>query len=356
LHDQNGALPSPLEQGALALRLPIQVRVFHDGAFVVAAKEQGMPLLGAQITRVGAMATADLVRAWAQQWPGNDANAHNWAGELFAPAFLQAIGALNDPTAPVYVEGVIGHRRVRTTLIPHPDGAALLTAAPRTKSDVESWRDASGSGNFVRAVGGALYVSCDDLTVATPAFGEFTHACFRAMERPEPQRLILDIRRNGGGNNYLFEALRKRIERSRFNKPGALYMMISPQTFSAAQNAVNRVERETFALFVGEPSGGAPNHYGDARMFTGETTGLRAFVSTIPWFDSYPQDHRVWTMPDLPAPSLFADWEAGRDPALQLALTHVSDAPADEWSEDNTFFFGRPSQAVDWRPFWRPGP
>jgi hypothetical protein len=355
VRDHTGQMPAQFAQGVLGLRLPLQIKVFHDGAYVVAAEQEALPLLGAQITRVGSMTTVDLIRAWSRQWPGSDANAHNWARELFAPAFLEALGAVGEANAPVLVEATRRRRRVRATLRPRADGAADLTALPRTKTDAENWlASANGNGNFVREVGNALYVSVDDFGASVAVFGEFTHACFTAMEEPAPQRLILDIRRNGGGNNFLFEALRKRIGRSRFNRPGALYMLISPTTFSAAQNAVNRIERETFALFVGEPSGGAPNHYGDARMFTGEATGMRAFVSSLPWFDSYPQDRREWTMPDLFAPNLFADWQAGRDAALQLALTHVSTAPADEWSEDSTFFFARPSQAVNWRPFWRP--
>src|SRR5262249_41298236 len=130
-------------------------------------------------------------------------------------------------------------------------------------------------------------------------------------------------------------------------------VMISPTTFSAAQNATNRLERETFALFVGEPSGGAPNHYGDGQVSAGAVTGITSLISTLPWFDSYPQDQRVWVMPDLPSPQVFEDWRSGADRALQIALNHNSDQPADEWSEVNTFYFHRPSQAIDWRPFWR---
>jgi hypothetical protein len=129
--------------------------------------------------------------------------------------------------------------------------------------------------------------------------------------------------------------------------------MISPRTFSAAQNAVNRLERETFALFVGEPSGGAPNHYGDAQTSVGAATGITVGVSTLPWFDSFPMDKREWVMPDLPSPQLFADWRDGRDPALEIAMTHMSDEPADEWQEAHAFYFRRPSQSAAWRPFWR---
>lgn len=351
-----GGVPEPMASGPFSLSLPIGVRAFHDGAYVISAKDEGAQLLGTRITRVGSMEVGALVRAWATHWPGNDAWAHRWAGTMFSPAFLQALGAVSDPAAPIRVEGMLGRRRVVATLRPRADGSADRQPLPRTKTQVELWSDAAGeaaSGNFVRRAGEAVYVSCDDLGTDIQPFGAFTHACFDAMEDAAPHRLIIDLRRNGGGNNYLFEALRKRVGRSRFNRPGALYVMIAPRTFSAAQNATNRLERETFALFVGEPSGGAPNHYGDGQVSAGATTGITSLISTLPWFDSYPQDQRDWVMPDLPSPQLFADWRDGNDPALQIALTHTSTAPADEWSEANAFYFRRPSQIVDWRPFWR---
>lgn len=351
-----GGVPAPMAHGPFALSLPIGVRVFHDGAYVTSAKDEGASLLGARITHIGSMDTIALTRGWATNWPGNDAWAHRWAGTMVSPAFLQALGAVNNPSEPIRVEAVLGQRRVHAALRPRPDGSADRQPLQRTKTQVELWSDAAGqaaSGNFVRRVDEAIYVSCDELGMDTQPFGTFTHACFQAMEDAAPDRLVIDLRRNGGGNNYLFEALRKHVERSRFNRPGALYVMISPRTFSAAQNATNRLERETFALFVGEPSGGAPNHFGDGQVSAGAATGITSLISTLPWFDSYPQDQRVWVMPDLPSPQLFEDWRDGADPTLQIALTHTGDAPADEWSEVNTFYFRRPSQATEWRPFWR---
>jgi len=351
-----GGVPAPLGQGPFALSLPIGVRVVHDGAYVTSVKDDGARLLGARITRIGSTDTSALMRAWATNWPGNDAWAHRWSGTLFSPAFLQALGAVSDPAAPIRVEATFGRRQIHAMLQPSSNGSTDRHPLQRTKTQVELWSEAAGqgaSGNFMRRAGEAIYISCDDLGADIESFGAFTRACFEAMEDPALSRLIIDLRRNGGGNNYLFEALRKRVERSRFNRPGALYVMISPRTFSAAQNAANRLERETFALFVGEPSGGAPNHFGDGEVAAGASTGVTSLISTLPWFDSYPQDRRAWIMPDLPSPELFADWRDGDDPALQIALTHAGQAPADEWSEASTFYFRRPSQAAEWRPFWR---
>lgn len=340
-------------EGPLQLALPFKARAFHDGVYVVAAKDEAVTLNGARITRVGRMASADLVRAIAQDWPGNDAWAHRWAGyHVSKPALLEGLGAIDDPAAPVVVEAMQGRRRMRATLRPRVGAEEALVDVARAQAPREAWAEAAGGGNYVRMVGRAIYISCDAMEDLN-AFLAFTRECFAAMVNTDSDRVVFDVRRNGGGNNFLPEALRKRMLRSRFNRPGGLYVLTSPATFSAAQNPTTRLERDSFAIFVGEPTGGAPNHYGDAQAYRGEASGLTSIVSTIPWFDSYPQDTRPWIMPDLHVPDTFADFSAGMDRALDLALTHTTDAEANEIDEARIFYYERPSQGVDWRPFWR---
>jgi hypothetical protein len=341
--------------GPFQLALPILARAFHDGVYVTAAKDEGTPLLGARIARVGGIDTVAVMRAVAEQWCGNDAWAHRWAGAHFAsPALLEGLGIVRDPAAPIVVDGMRGNRRVHASLRPSPEAAAGLQEMGRTASARERWEREAGVGNYVRVEGGAVYISCNDMDdVEGKTFGDFTRECFAAMENEGADRLIFDVRRNGGGNNFWPEALRKRILRSRFNRPGGLYVLTSPFTFSAAQNPTTRLERDSFALFVGEPTGGSPNHYGDARPFSGEASGLTSIVSTLPWFDSYPQDEREWILPDLPAPVTFADDRVGADRALDIAMTHTTDAEANELDRERVFFYERESQNVRWTPFWR---
>ena len=76
-------------------------------------------------------------------------------------------------------------------------------------------------------------------------------------------------------------------------------------------------------------------------------------VSTLPWFDSYPQDEREWILPDLPAPVTFADAVSGADRALGMAMRHTTDAEANELSRARVFFYERDSQKAGWAPLWR---
>ena len=352
-----GGVPAALAQGSFALSVPMRVRVFHDGAYVTDAAEEALPLLGARLDQVGSATTEALLRNWAQDWPGNDAWAQRWSASLFgSPAFLQGLGAVGDPRAPLRFVGTRDQRTVELFLRPRVDAAAILQSLPRTQSDREAWAADAGCENYARIIEAcrALYISLDAMeNLEKKSFEAFTRECAAAMESTNVERLIIDLRRNGGGNNFFPEVLRKKIARSRFNRQGALLVLISPVTFSAAQNLATRLERETFALFVGEPTGGRPNHFGDASVFTGSVTGLTSIVSSLPWFDSYPDDKRAWIAPDAPAPMLFDDWRSGRDGALGVALTLQTAAGFDEYREDAVFFYRRKSQQVPWRPFWR---
>lgn len=352
-----GGVPPPLANGPFRLALPLRLRVFDDGAWVVAAAGEAASLLGCRLSRIGRMSVEDLVRALATNWPGNEAWAHHWsAGTLVSPAFLQALDAIDDPERPIEFDAMDIHgQRVSRRVTPLDRALPRLQDLARVPTPREGWAQAAGGGNYVRDLGdGAAYASIDDMDdVEGKTFEQLTRDVFAQLARDDTRRLIIDLRRNGGGNNFLGEALRKGIGRSRCNRPGGLYVLTGPQTFSAAQNLANRLERETFALFVGEPTGGAPNHYGDARIMAGAETGLTAMVSSLPWFDSYPQDPRPWILPDLPVPDRCGDWRAGRDRALETVLAHRDDAAPEDWSLDRVFYFRRPSQQRGWAPFWR---
>ena len=344
-----GKVPSAFASGPFGLHLPWRVRLFDDGAYVVAAQDAG--LLGARIEQVGKLSSARLMRALDATWPGNRAWAHNWAGLVLAsPAQLQGLGALTDARAPLPV------RLSGSQVLLHPtEDTAALSEITRAKSPRELWAQEARRGNYVKMLPDqrVLYLSIDDMDdVEGATFEQLTREAFQAMESPAAERLVIDLRRNGGGNNFLGEPLRKHVEASRFNKPGRLFVMTGPATFSAAQNLANRLERETFAIFVGLPTGLSPNHYGDAKIFTGPVTGLTATVSTLPWFDSYPQDKREWIMPDLLVPATFADWRAGRDPVIDAALTEKFVGVPDDLSPDRVFYYARGSQKQDWKPFW----
>jgi hypothetical protein len=104
-------------------------------------------------------------------------------------------------------------------------------------------------------------------------------------------------------------------------------------TFSAGMNLASRLEHETHATFVGEPTGSRPNHYGEAVTLTLPASGITVRVcSTRYWQDSKPNDKRLWIAPEMPAPPSAAAFSRGIDPAMDsisraLGHHHHSGSP-----------------------------
>lgn len=352
-----GGLPKPLEAGPLKYRLPLRVQVFYDAAVVASAGEQTRPLLGARLESVGTLDVRELIRRGADRWPGSRIWGHRWAGLQFSrPEFLRALGAIDDPSRPVALTSIAADgQKISIDCSPVSGDPGQLAQFERSLTAVEQWLKDAGGLNFVKRVPNSdlLLLGIEEMSDQTgKTFETFTGEALTAMANSSVRRLAIDLRRNGGGNNFLFETLRKSILVSRFNRPGGLFVLTGPRTFSAAQNLANRLERDSLALFAGEPTGGAPNHHGDAQSFTGPSTGITVIVSTLSWSDSYPMDRRENIVPEIMAHALYEDWRAGRDLCLERVLAYRTADSGPQAMRARDTYFERPSQKAAWTPFW----
>lgn len=151
---------------------------------------------------------------------------------------------------------------------------------------------------------------------------DFYKKVFDLVEANPVDKLVIDLRNNGGGNNTLNTPIVIDMIRSKVNKRGHLFVITGRQTFSAAQNFTNQIEKWTEATFVGEPTADHVNMYGDNRPFTLPNSGLTVRASTLWWQDLDPRDERKWKAPDIAAELSFDDYRLGRDPAFQAVLDY----------------------------------
>lgn len=359
VHDGHTAVLSlEMQAEPFTLRTPVLVRPFADGLYVVEAKDEALPLLGGRVVSVNGVPVEQVLRAYVDGAQGdNSAFAMRWSSFLFAfPGWLHGLGFADGAYhSPITMEVVTGSGdTVSAALRPRAGANIGRFLVKRKLSVVEEMSSSSSSPNFVRTLPNqkAVYVSLDAMDdTETKSFTEFTAEVRAALADTDIEKVILDLRRNGGGNNMLPEPLRRSLVKSRFNRPGGIFVLISPNTFSAAMNFATRVERETDALFVGEPTGGRPNHFGDAKLLSGSATGVEYLISTLRWQDSMPFDDRVWLLPDIPASPSFEDYLLGRDTALDAAFSYRIDPDAADDALTATPWT-RPSQQVGWRFFF----
>jgi hypothetical protein len=154
----------------------------------------------------------------------------------------------------------------------------------------------------------------------------FFQEMFKKIEQGRYKTIVLDIRLNGGGDNTLLEPLKASFRSMPgFQTKGRFFVITGRLTQSAAQNFTTFLERNTKAIFVGEPTGESPNHYGDPDPIELPSSGISINLSRKRWNDSVPGDHRSWTQPGIPVPLTLDDFRKGRDPALEAIWKKSAD-------------------------------
>jgi hypothetical protein len=112
---------------------------------------------------------------------------------------------------------------------------------------------------------------------------------FKELREAGIRDLVIDIRRNGGGNSlageyvlaYLREGARgvkRREDAERFN--GRAWLLTGPETFSSASIFAGRFRELGAGPVAGEATGQPPAHFGEVKTFKLPASGLRFGVSS----------------------------------------------------------------------------
>jgi hypothetical protein len=325
---------TPAKDARLAFhRAPIRLYAFSDGLFVVAATPAFKRLVGAQVLKIAGHPADEVlaaVRPIANR--DNEMGVRLIAPDLVVvPEVLQALNLTEDA-------------RTLAVILRLPGGAEQRVELPTIESDGAPQWDAfmpaplagrHAEKNFwaeYRPQDGVLYArlrvirDSPELTVA--AFAR----SLEALATAHPVRkVVLDLRNCHGGDNQRFRALLLQVIREpRLDRPGRLFVLIDRGTFSAAVNSASDLERLANAIFVGEPTGGAPSSWGDPKRITLPNSGLIARISTIYWRDWTTDESRPWIAPEISTPVSSADYFAGGDPAMAAVLAFpVREGPDD---------------------------
>ncbi|MCA9757802.1 MAG: hypothetical protein KDA27_18570 [Candidatus Eisenbacteria bacterium] len=309
--------------------VPAEFYAFTDGLFVLAAAPEYEDAVGGRVVRIGDVSVEEALSRAESVSPRDNPMTLRW----IAPRLLSVLEVLEGleitegvDGLDVEIEGPTGSRRtVHFAAVPyhwmHGTPPNYVTMAREATSPTPLWRRAPHDHYW------AEYVPEDGLTYCQfaavrnrdhgPSLAEFTAALFDSLATRPEEPLVIDVRRNNGGNNFLLAPLLDAIRATpAMRERGHLFVIIGRSTFSACQNFVNRLDWDIHPIFVGEPTGSRPNFVGEDNPIVLPWSGLTVSASSRYWQDALSEDKRIWIAPDLLAEMSSQDFRTNRDPAM----------------------------------------
>ena len=315
------------------LRYPVELYLYKEGLFVRAASAEHSDLVGSRVVRIGS-ASADEALAAVEPLCSRD----NAMGvKLESPALLRHPAALSyvkiaeDLThVPLVVKKPNGEEAT-VDLKPVPINRAIekkfvkanVNAKPPEpisfkKNDDPFWFEYLPDRKLVYFQFNAVAKKPEE------PLEKFCGRLFAFINKNPVEHLIIDMRNNSGGNNYLNRPLVHGLIRSdKVNRPGHLFVLVGRRTFSAAMNGSVDIERNTHAIFAGEPTGSSPNFVGETTIITLPCSNVRFSCSSLYWQSSVATDRRTWIAPELVAEPSIEAFAANRDPGLEAIFSYL---------------------------------
>ena len=368
----------------------IRFYLFEDGIFVTAAAAEYKDLIGKQVLRIGNFSAAEAAKMGASvkgadnefgqkegiqylvnavvihalgitndknylqiSYKNNDGSikqislrsvqteeytSNNWMnhGEMYAPTGTETITAFKELPAREYRLG-------RTDLPLH-----LRERLPYWYVLLEDKKTFYMQFNFV-----------EDYENTT--FAGFFQKMFTEMDKIKPEKFILDIRYNSGGDgSLLLPFVHEIIKRDYLDQSGKLFTIIGRKTFSAGVILASLMNEHTKSIFVGEPMGAAFNHYGDAGEIRLPNSKLVLQISRLFHQLSSSDDKSRYVSVDIPAVFDSKTYFAGRDVALDAisSLSKLESIPslflANNDSRSAMAEYSRRKNIYKNVPWWRP--
>jgi Peptidase family S41 len=311
--------------------LPIDLEWLRDGVFIAKTDQDHRDLLGAKVLGLGNLSVEDAAARAASVMARENSQwfkvmAKQWirfAEVLRATGIIDSLDAVplrllgpDGAKRTVVLKPAAATKKIKWITLPDAESRDLtLTRKPRFEG---RWY-----GQSFDEASGTLYCWYDRCQSQPdkPTVGTWAKEVLSFLDEHDVQRVVIDLRRNGGGNSILLWPLIGGLaRREKINQDGRLFVLIGRQTFSSAEMNAGELKRGTKAVLIGEPTGGKPNGYGEVRTFNLPNSGLTVQYSTR-YFKVEDKD-RPSQMPDVNVEPTAAEFFAGRDVMMEAVMRY----------------------------------
>lgn len=327
-------------------RFPIRIWRFADGWRVVAVQPGYETLLGVRLTRIAGRPIEQAAEALRPLYAGNDAWARYMATyTLTSPDALLGMHVSDADTVVFDGEGESGPVSIAVAPMPfvRRDGPeeSWWFLAPR-----EGWRQvldnraappflAEPERNYLmrRCARDTLYIQffrAQD--VPGESIADFGRRVLAHMQADPPQRLVVDVRFNTGGNLELAQPFFAALAQTPLaQRRGRLFMISGVNTFSAGITPMVQMRQDAQVSIVGEGPGDELDYWSEGGNVPLPHSGIMMhFADRMHTYSRVPYDlapaliHTNYDVdslePDRPTQWRWRDYVAARDPSLEAII------------------------------------
>lgn len=320
-------------------RLPVSFRWFSDGPRVTFAHPDDREVLGGRLLRIGTMSVDSALEAIAPFLSRDNRMELLYTGPVYlrTPELLEAAGVTTSiDGAQIEVETASGAVRVLDLPAVDPDtvdtsgwiGARDLAPEQRPRYERRMMTDLYWFEHLPDS--NTLYLQVNRSRDAAEGedLAAFTERFLKEADRIRPDRLVVDLRHNVGGNFHLTESLAAEIGRRPYlAEERRLFVVLSRMTFSAGVMLAVQLLRAGEPLLVGEVSRGDPNGSYDVAVVRLPRSRAELEYTTARHRPMPEIEHRDHLPLDVEIPLTYEDWAAGRDPVMDWILRTAPESP-----------------------------
>jgi peptidase S41-like protein len=316
--------------------LPLRFFLFNDGMYIIDAFPGYQKWIGSRVVRVGDSPAEDVIERMRPALSADNRFTYLWV----APALLSFQGYLENFADGIRSDSValtlrpIGGRDLRVKIAPvvAPPMRGIPKLLPSRVSGAPTpplYLSNISQNFWIEPLpDSVLYVQFNQVMNAEKEpLAAFAAKLDKALTDTRPHAVIVDVRHNNGGNLTLLPPLLEAFRHyEQANERGRIYVLMGRNTFSAAQVFLAQMDRDTRAIFAGEPSSSRPNFVGEETPVQLPWSGAIGSISDE-YHETIPGDKREWIEPDIKLTLSSRDYFANRDPLLEKVLAIAKKRP-----------------------------
>ncbi len=311
-------------------RMPVLVYYFEDELRVIAAHEDYSELLGARVKTIGETPIEEIFETLKMRMSADNEMEylHAGPGYLILTELMACMGYSDDPlevnaSFELISDEIKNYTFKGLTSKEYQDGPwefVTKNERPLYRSNTKDWYWYKWLPNEE-----TMYVSMSRMNnqKGAQSIKKFTSVLFKEIDLLKPSKLIIDVRRNNGGNYGLTRPIVDAIkDRAWLNQKQKLWMITGRRTFSAASTMAIFLKKETETILIGEPGRTHPNladnneymNLPNSDYLIEYTTRIKQHWPERPELTLIPVDVEI--LPD------FDSYQEGRDPVMEYILNN----------------------------------